>query len=171
MDALALMVLTALAAYSLAVASSKAAGALVLAPQATGFELLTVDLHALGRIALLLALLFLVLLLLLDLLLRLIALFVAVLDYLLGDALAAEAERYGRGQRNTTQQDQERRRYKLGGYPELGQGREGRKHDDAVLRGTADDVAPVAPRTIPATKLARRVASTRIRIAAMICGM
>jgi hypothetical protein len=65
---------------TLAVASSKAAGALVLAPQATGFELLTVDLCALGRIALLLALLFLVLLLLLDVLLRLIALFVAVLD-------------------------------------------------------------------------------------------
>jgi hypothetical protein len=66
---------------TLAVAFSKAAGALVLAPQATGFELMTVDLHALGRIALLLALLFLVLLLLLlDLLLRLIALFVAVLD-------------------------------------------------------------------------------------------
>src|SRR5918997_2051172 len=125
-----------------AVASSKAAGALVLAPQATGFELLTVDLHALGRIALLLALLFLVLLLLLDLLLDLIALFVAILDYLLGDALAAEAERYGRGQRNTTQQDQERRCYELRGYPELGQGREGRKHDDAVLRDAADDVAP-----------------------------
>ena len=61
---------------TLAVASSKAAGALVLAPQARGFELLTVDLHALGSIALL----FLVLLLLLDLLLDLIALFVAVLD-------------------------------------------------------------------------------------------
>src|SRR5215211_1466267 len=109
MDALALMVLTALAAYSLAVASSKAAGALVLAPQATGFELLTVDLHALGRIALLLALLFLVLLLLLlDLLLDLIALFVAVLDYLPGDALAAKAERNGRGQGHACEEDQER---------------------------------------------------------------
>src|SRR5215203_2180778 len=96
MDALALMVLTALAAYSLAVASSKAAGALVLAPQATGFELLTVDLHALGRIALLLALLFLVLLLLLlDLLLHSTPLFRAFSDSVPGAASAATAARTG----------------------------------------------------------------------------
>jgi hypothetical protein len=61
----------------------------VLAPQARGFKLLAVALHALGRIALLLALLFLVLLLLLDLLLGLVTLLVAVLDYLLSDTLAA----------------------------------------------------------------------------------
>src|SRR5215210_2839952 len=122
-----------------------AAGTLVLAPQAMGFELLAVALRALGRIALLLALLLLVLLLLLDLLLRFIALFVAVLDYLLGDALAAEAERYGRGQGHPAKQDEERRCYKLRGYSELGQGSEGRKHDDAVLRDAADDVAPCGP--------------------------
>src|SRR5215203_4217471 len=145
MDALALMVLTALAAYSLAVASSKAASALVLAPQARGFELLTVDLHALGRIALLLALLFLVLLLLLDLLPDLIALFVAVLGYLPGDALAAKAECNGRGQGHACEEDQERRCYELRGYPKLGQGRKRRKHDDAVLHDTADDVAPCGP--------------------------
>src|SRR5918998_2740366 len=112
---------------ALAVASSKAADALVLAPQATGFELLTVDLHALGRIALLLALLFPVLLLLLDLLPCLIALFVAVLDYLPGDALAAKTERYGRGQGHSCEEDQERRCYELLGDPELGQGRKRRK--------------------------------------------
>ena len=71
---------------TLAVASSKAAGALVLAPQARGFELLAVDLRTLGRIALLLLIL---LLLLLDLLLGLAALLIAVLYHLLGDALAA----------------------------------------------------------------------------------
>src|SRR5215208_6229919 len=106
---------------------------------------MTVDLHALGRIALLLALLFLVLLLLLDLLLDLIALFVAVLDYLPGDALAAEAERYGRGQGHACEEDQERRCYELRGYPKLGQGRKRRKHDDAVLCNTANEVAPCGP--------------------------
>ena len=119
----------------------------------------------------LLDLLFLVLLLLLDLLLGLAALVIAVLYHLLGDTLAAEAERYGRGQGHASEKDQERRCYELRGYPELGQGSEGRKHDDAVLRDAADDVAPCGPRTIPATKLDSRVASTRIRIAAMICGM
>ena len=104
----------------------------------------------------LLALLFLVLLLLLDLLLRLIALFVAILDYLLGDALATEAERYGRGQRNTTQQDQERGRYKLGGYPELGEAANAANTMMPYCATLPMTLLPVAPRTIPATKLARR---------------
>ena len=90
---------------------------LVLAAQAAGFWLLLpINLRALGRIALLLAPLSLGLLLL-DLLFGLVALLIAILDYLLGDVLAAKAERYGRGKRNSTQQDQERRRYELRSYP------------------------------------------------------
>src|SRR5829696_66505 len=83
--------------------------------------------------------------LLLDLLLGLVALLVALLDYLPGDALAAEAERYGHGKRHSTQQDQERGRYEFRGDAELGQGREGRKHDYAVLRDAAGDVAARRP--------------------------
>jgi hypothetical protein len=91
-------------ALSGSVSINPIAGTLVLAPQATGSRLLAVVLRALGKIALLL---------LLDLLLGLVGLLVAVLDYLPGDALAAEAERYGRRQGrqgHATQEDQERRR-------------------------------------------------------------
>src|SRR5215212_9196050 len=79
------------------------------------------------------------------LLVALVALLVALLDYLPGDALAAEAERYGHGKRHSTQQDQERGRYEFRGDAELGQGREGRQPDYAVLRDAAGDVAARPP--------------------------
>ena len=84
-------------ALSGSVSINAIAGTLVLAPQATRSRLLAVVLRALGKIALLLVLL--------DLLLGLLGPLVAVLDYLPGDALAAEAERYGRRQRHATQED------------------------------------------------------------------
>ena len=122
---------------------------------------------ALGGAVLLLVLL----LLLLDLLPGLAALLVALLDQTPGDALAAEAEGQGRREGDQSEQDRNVGAISFSAIPICVRAAKTAKTMRPHCVTLPAMLLPVAPRTMPDTKLASSVARTRISTAAMSCGM
>jgi hypothetical protein len=93
---------------------------------------------------------------------------ISLLDDVARHALGAEPEGYGRHQGHRSQDDEEGGCCQLHRYAQLRDGGERCVDNDGIL---GDARQKVAPRTIPARKLARSAASIRMRIAAIMLGM